>query len=251
MSHGDLLQELRVVEYSRDVPAAACAREFARWGAEVLTFEAPDSLLHEPLVVGKALRSGDWRSELTTADVFVTDAPLADLDDVAERFPRLVVHSSPFGSDGPYASFLADDLVVQALAGFMGTNGLTGREPLASPAAITPRAVGVLGTVAALLVRMHSGQGEWIELSSHEACSTLTMSLRSELSDEPLPRVGGTPGWAEVMQTAKGYITLSPWSKGRCAARRSLAASRRQTSCWRARRDSQNANRRGIRVTDR
>ena len=79
-----------------------------------------------------------------------------------------------------------------------------------------PRAIGILGAVAALaalLERMHSGVGDWIELSSHEACSTLIMSLRSEFSGQALPRIGGSPGWAEVMQTADGYITLSPWSK--------------------------------------
>ncbi len=234
MSDADLLAHLRVVEVSRDVPSAACAREFARWGADVRCFEAPGSrlrdaaptierdgerysLLHHSLMIGKTPAAGDWRSQLDEADVLVSDAPLAELGGIAEQFPALiVVHSSPFGTDGPYADYLADDLIVQALSGFMGTNGLAGREPLAAPAAIIPRAIGILGAVAALaalLDRMHSGQGEWIELSAQEACSTLIMSLRSEFSGVALPRVGGTPGWAEVMQTAEGYITLSPWSK--------------------------------------
>ncbi len=234
MSEADLLEHLRVVEFSRDAPSAACAREFARWGAEILSFEPPDSLLRDAppvierdgeqvsllrhsLSIGKTPGSGDWRSRLAEADVLVTDAPAAELSGIDEQFPALVVvHSSPFGADGLYADFLADDLIVQALSGFMGTNGLAGREPLAAPAAIIPRAVGILGAVAALaalLERTRSGRGEWIELSSQEACSTLIMSLRSEFSGEALPRVGGTPGWAEVMQTAVGYITLSPWSK--------------------------------------
>ena len=234
MSDGDLLSGIRVVEYSRDVPAAACALEFARWSADVLTFEAADSLLRdapprlerggesisllrESLMVGKRLESGPWRTQLAEADMFVTDAPLSELSDIAEDFPQLVVvHSSPFGTDGPYAELLADDLIIQALSGFATTNGLPEREPLAAPAAIIPRAIGILGAVAALaalLERLHSGTGEWIELSSHEACSTLIMSLRSEFSGQALPRVGGTPGWAEVLQTADGYITLSPWSR--------------------------------------
>ncbi len=234
MSEGNLLHSVRVVEYSRDVPAAACALEFARWGAEVRTIEAADSRLHdappilerdgetisllrESLLVGKTLQSGAWRTELAEADVFVTDAPLPELDGIADEFPRLVVvHSSPFGTDGPYSDYLSDDLIIQALSGFATTNGLPDREPLAAPAAIIPRTIGILGAVAALaalLERIHSGKGEWIELSSHEACSTLIMSLRSEFLGEALPRVGGTPGWAEVMQTTDGYITLSPWSK--------------------------------------
>ena len=238
MSDGDLLSGVRVVEYSADVPAAACAREFSRWGADVRTFEAADSrlrdapptierdgetvsLLRASLMVGKTECStengGDWRAALEEADVLVTDAPLSELDGVAERFPELVVvHSSPFGTDGPYADYLADDLIIQALSGFAGTNGLHGQEPLAAPAAIIPRTIGVLGAVAALgalLERLHSGCGEWIELSSQEACSTLIMSLRSEFSGEALPRVGGTPGWAEVMRSADGFVTISPWSR--------------------------------------
>ncbi|MDE2746604.1 MAG: CoA transferase [Chloroflexota bacterium] len=234
MSDGNLLSGIRVVEYSGDVPAAACAREFSRWGARVSVFEAPDShlrsapptierdgetvsLLRESLMIGKMSPTGSWRAELPDADVFVTDAPLAELNGIADEFPELVVvHSSPFGTDGPYADYLSDDLIIQALSGFAGTNGVAPQEPLAAPAAIIPRAIGILGAVAALaalLERMHSGRGEWIELSSHEACSTLIMSLRSEFLGEALPRVGGTPGWAEVMETVDGYITLSPWSR--------------------------------------
>ncbi len=244
MSDGNLLSGLRVVEHSRDVPAAACAREFARWGARVDAFEPADSrlrnapptierggqtvsLLRESLLRGKTLHppTDSWRTALgqalgqalAEADALVSDAPLAELESVADEFPQLViVHCSPFGTDGPYADYQADDLIIQALAGFAGTNGLTEREPLAAPAAIIPRAIGVLGAVAALaalLERLHSGRGEWIELSSQEACSTLIMSLRSEFLGEALPRVGGTPGWAEVLETTDGYITLSPWSK--------------------------------------
>ena len=186
MSDGNLLSGIRVVEYSRDVPAAACGLEFARWGARVSAFEAHDSqlltapptvarhgdqvsLLRESLMVGKTLESGDWRTRLPEADVFVTDAPLAELSGISEEFPELVVvHSSPFGTDGPYAEYLSDDLIIQALSGFAGTNGVAPQEPLAAPAAIIPRAIGILGAVAALaalLERIHSGRGEWIELS--------------------------------------------------------------------------------------
>ncbi len=235
---GDLLRGLRVVEYSRDAPAAACAREFARWGADVLTVEAPDSrlaaappivvrdgeavsLLRASLMIGKSMLTGasggDWRSALADADVFVTDAPMSELVGVAEAHPQLVVaHSTPFGSSGPYAGYLGDDLVIQALSGFAGSNGLAGREPLAAPAAIIPRTIGILGAVAALaalLERLQSERGEWIELSSHEACSSLIMSLRSEFLGAAAPRVGGPEGWAETMRTVDGWVTLSPWSK--------------------------------------
>ena len=234
MSDGDLLAGLRVVELSADVPAAACGLEFARWGAAVQVFEpagsrlrdAPPtlersgetvSLLRASLLRRKTLASGDWRGALNDADVLVADAALADLDGIADQYPQLVVvHVTPFGTSGPYADFEADDLIVQAVSGFACTNGLPDRHPLAAPAAIAPRVVGVLGAVAALaalLEREASGRGEWIELSSMEACSTLIEALRSEFSGRAVPRNPGPVGWAEVIATQTDWITLAPWSK--------------------------------------
>ena len=262
-----------MLEWSRDVPAAACAREFARWGADVTTldlssppaprgevsrskFPSPPAVRGEmsrrdrggsdqpnqasparysnaePIVDGVSLLEvslsqgkrqaplpADWPAALTDTDLFITDAPLSELtklglsaDTLEHDHPNLVVlHLSPFGTTGPYAHYAADDLVVQALAGFAGANGHHGREPLAAPAAIIPRAIGVLaavGGLAALLERIHSNCGQWIELASIEAVSTLIMSLRSEFSGKAIPRVGGPEGWAEVMPTTDGYVTL-------------------------------------------
>lgn len=234
-----LLQGLRVLEWGRDVPAAACGREFARWGAEVVSLEVADSRLStaEPQANGVSLleaslaqgkrrvpASDDWPAALADTDLFITDTPLSELAELGlspnmleREYPRLVlIHLSPFGSSGPYAEYAADDLTVQALAGFAGTNGHHGREPLAAPAAIIPRAVGILaavGGLAALLERIHSNRGQWIELASMEAVSTLIMSLRSEFSGQAIPRVGGPEGWAEVMPTTDGYVTLSAWSR--------------------------------------
>ena len=234
-----LLDGLRVLEWSRDAASAACGREFARWGAEVVAVAAADLCLSdaEPLVDGVSLLEvslaqgksheaapADWTAALGGVDILITDAPLPELatigltpDTLEREHPALVVvHLSPFGSSGPYAEYAADDLIVQALAGFAGTNGHHGREPLAAPAAIIPRTVGVLaavGGLAALLERLHSNRGQWLELSSMEAVSTLIMSLRSEFSGKPIPRVGGPEGWAEVMPTADGYVTLSAWSR--------------------------------------
>ena len=240
-----LLGGLRVVEYCVGVVGATCGREFARWGADVLALEPADgsplrqapplverdgrqySMLGLSLAQDKKLERFDAERlvrELRGADVFVTDAPLAELeaagisrDAIEQRWPRLVVlHCSPFGTDGPYAHYQADDLVMQALAGFAGTQGVAGRPPLAAPAAIIPRTAGVLaavGGISALLERVHSGRGQWVELSEQEAVSTLIMHVRSEFTKRPIPRTGGPEGWAEVLPTRDGYVTLGPWMR--------------------------------------
>ena len=245
----ELLGGLRVVECCSGVAGAACAREFARWGADVLAFEPPEgaplrdapplierggewhSMLQLSLAQGKTiepldggLRSAQLADALADADVWVVDAPIAELaaagfdaETIAERWPRLIVaHCSPFGASGPYAHYRGGDLVVQALAGFAGTQGRPGRQPLAAPAAIIPRASGVLalvGALAALLERLRSGRGQWISLAEIEAVSSLTMAVRSEFAGKPIPRSGGPEGWAEVLPTADGYVTLSAWSR--------------------------------------
>ena len=245
----ELLGGLRVVECCAGAAGATCGREFARWGAEVLSFEPPEgsplrdapplierggerhSMLRLSLSQGKTieplpggLRSARLADALADADVWVVDAPIAELraagfdaEAVAERWPRLIVaHCSPFGASGPYAHYRGGDLIVQALAGFAGTQGKPGRPPLAAPAAIIPRASGVLtlvGALAALLERLRSGRGQWISLAEIEAVCSLTMAVRSEFAGKPIPRSGGPEGWAEVLPTADGYVTLSAWSR--------------------------------------
>ena len=240
-----LLGGLKVVEYCSTAAAAACARELARWGAAVVSLEpsggsplrqAPPllersgeqhSMLWISLAQGKTIVPFDpdrLARELGGADILVTDAPLAALEAwslapsaLEQRWPRLIVlHCSPFGTSGPYAHYRANDLIVQALAGFAGTQGLPERPPLAAPAAIIPRAAGVLaavGALAALLERLHSNRGQWVELSEQEAVSTLIMHVRSAFTGRPIPRSGGPEGWAAVLPTADGFVTLSPWMR--------------------------------------
>ena len=245
----ELLSGLRVVEWSRTVEAAACGREFARWGADVLALEDADGSplrRHPPVIerdgeahsllwasLGQGKRSEritgahDLLDDLNAADVFITDAPAGALGafDAAAldaRWPRLVVvQHSPFGGSGPCAGWQADDLVIQALAGFAYTNGDPDKQPLAAPGTIVPRTVGALaalGAVAALLERLHSGRGQWIEVASMEAVSTLIMSLRSEFYGTPLPRGNGPPNWAEVLPTRDGWISLPAWNRAALAA---------------------------------
>lgn len=234
----DLLGGLKIVEYCAAPAGAACARELARWGADVLALEPPQgsllrdapplierdgqrwSMLHLSLSQGKTIKTFSperLNAALDDADIFVTDAPLTEIQDTAEGRPRLiVVHCSPFGASGPYAHYRGGDLIVQSLSGFAATQGLPDRQPLAAPAAIIPRAAGVLaavGAIAALLERAHSGHGQWIELAEIEAVCTLTMAVRSEFAGQPILRTGGPEGWAEVLPTADGFVTLSAWSR--------------------------------------
>src|SRR5215212_5459068 len=160
------LAHLRVIELCDDIPGAACAHQFAAWGADVLVVEPPGgSPLRRlpPLVADRERRSISlvWEylgankrsmvadlddsterqrlcAELRGADVFITDRRpewLADagLDHatLAAEAPGLVmVLITPFGTDGPYADYQASDLVVQALSGMLALSGEPNRMPL-------------------------------------------------------------------------------------------------------------------------
>ena len=87
--------------------------------------------------------------------------------------PRLILcRITPFGQDGPYRDFEADDLTLYALGGLMYTTGDGTREPLNSRARIAQLSAGLYAHIAcsmALLRRERDGIGEVIDLAIHEA----------------------------------------------------------------------------------
>ncbi|HUY64028.1 MAG TPA: CoA transferase [Acidimicrobiales bacterium] len=99
--------------------------------------------------------------------------------------PSLVVCAvTPFGQSGPWADYLADDLVLMALGGSMaacgygpGRNGEEDTPPLAAHGeqawrtASTYAAIAVLG---ALVWRGQSGLGQHIDVSAHECSASMT-----------------------------------------------------------------------------
>lgn len=243
------LPHLRVVELCDDIPGAYCARQFAAWSAAVTVIQleavpalrsAPPlvadsagkqtSLLWEFLAAGKCLvepaSGGPSLSALVAgADVFVTDwsdqrlrAHGLRLDALAARAPGLVVISiSPYGSDGPYASWAGIDLTVQALSGFMNMNGLPDAPPLKAPANILAYACGVgafVGALAALYERGRSGLGQRVELSCLELVTTTVALLRVQYSGQSNQRQGGPGAFTSLYPCRDGYVAFTTTSPG-------------------------------------
>lgn len=87
--------------------------------------------------------------------------------------PRLIMASlSPFGQQGPYASYEASDLVGMAMGGFMYTHGDSDRPPVSFS---HPQAYlhGAAEAAAACMIahawRERTGQGQHIDISVQEA----------------------------------------------------------------------------------
>ena len=208
------LDGVRVLELT-DESAEYCGRLLAGLGADVVKVEPPAGapsrhigpfLDDEP---GPDRSLAFWADNVGKRSVVVDDdadiVALCGAADVlvhtlrpAEALPRgldftalhdhspsLVVGAvTPFGSDGPWADYLADDLVLMALGGSMaacgygpGPDGAYDTPPLASlgdqawRTASTYAAVAVLG---ALAWRQASGQGQLIDVSAHECSASMT-----------------------------------------------------------------------------
>ena len=207
------LNGVRVVELV-DESAEYCGRLLAGLGADVIKVEpaegAPSrhigpfagdedglerSLHFWHYNVGKrsaVLTDQQLTKVLRTVDVVVhtlraDDARTRGLDyeALSGTNPRLVVCAvTPFGQDGPWADYFADDLVLMALGGSMAACGYSplpdrtyDTPPLACygdqawQTAATYAAIAILG---ALAWRAESDRGQFIDVSAHECSASMT-----------------------------------------------------------------------------
>jgi len=208
------LEGVRVVELT-DESAEYCGRLLAGLGADVVKAEPPEgapsrhigpflddepgpdrSLAFWADNVGKRSvvvhDDAEVRALCRRADVLVhTLAPAQaaarglDFGPLHESSPGLVVCAvTPFGQDGPWADFLADDLVLMALGGSMaacgygpGPDGVYDTPPLAchgDQAWRTASTYAALAVLGALAWRAGSGQGQFLDVSAHECSASMT-----------------------------------------------------------------------------
>jgi benzylsuccinate CoA-transferase BbsE subunit len=108
-----------------------------------------------------------------------------DYATLCEQNPRLILCSlTPFGQTGPWRDFLSSDLLHMAAGGEMASCGYDEADvPNAPP--IAPGGgnawhmgchYAYLAIMAALVHRTVSGQGQYIDVSIHEACALTTES---------------------------------------------------------------------------
>jgi crotonobetainyl-CoA:carnitine CoA-transferase CaiB-like acyl-CoA transferase len=95
-----------------------------------------------------------------------------DLDAMRAARPSLVVCSiTPFGLTGPYAGFVATDIVLQAMGGAMYSTGHAGREPLRLGGNFAEWHAGLAAALAVLLAVRRAeatGEGDHLDVSIYE-----------------------------------------------------------------------------------
>lgn len=205
-----ILSDVRVLELCNAPSGAFCAKLLADQGADTIKVEPPgwgDQARHEPPFIdgephpdrsttflafntnkkgitldveqqaGRAL----FLRLAQSADVIIESHPPGHLDALGISYERLregnssviLLSMTYFGQDGPYANWQGDDLVAQAIGGFLyAVTGSADRPPMGTALQqmeITAARNGAIAIMAALLRREQSGEGAHIDLSSVEA----------------------------------------------------------------------------------
>jgi crotonobetainyl-CoA:carnitine CoA-transferase CaiB-like acyl-CoA transferase len=245
----DVLQDIRVVELSDGCSAAFCGRLFARLGADVVLVERPrlgsavrwlPPFLDDRAGIergglfmftasGKRSVTLDTESPdgasilkrlLERADVLIDDRGLsADDASIEHANPRLIrLAFRNFTAGGPYEKWLATELQLAALGGWMAQLGEPRRTPLVSNSrtmtAFVPGVIGAITALAAVRGARAGGRGRRIDVAAQEALLFTTRFNETFLSYTgiEIKRAGDRfPGWAayRTFKAADGDVTAA------------------------------------------
>jgi crotonobetainyl-CoA:carnitine CoA-transferase CaiB-like acyl-CoA transferase len=243
------LTGLRVIELGEGTAVGFCGRLLSDAGADVLKVEPPGgdgARRHGPFAGGAPhperslpflvlhagkrslvldpTRDADRRRLLELirqADVVLDGSERRastrwhlDSETLQRLNPGLVYAIvSPFGREGPYRGYRAEELTMYALGGLMYHIGACDREPLKHGPAQAAHLAGLnaaVGVVLALLARDHDGLGQDVDISAQAGVALLLGAL--ELSQYAY--TGGVarreekdgPGLNNIQPCADGYV---------------------------------------------
>ncbi len=128
-------------------------------------------------------------------------------DVLAKRFDRLIhCRISGFGADGPMGAMPGYDAVIQAMCGMFSINGTPEAGPTRIGIPLVDIGTGLyaaIGLLMALVERQRSGQGQFIDMTLHDAGIAL---MHPHLQNYLLS--GKTPGL-----TGNAHPNISPYDK--------------------------------------
>ncbi len=210
------LAGVKVLDLSRFIAGPLCGQILGDFGAEVVKVERPsgeDPRHHEPYYKGESVytmlynrnKHGitlDTRhpkaqpileSLIAWADVVVENYRPGTLDRMGLGYDRMrqlnhdiiLVSISGFGQTGPAAQRALFDAIAQASSGLMSITGeLDGKPTLTGTyiADYTTGYVGAIGALGAVMHKMRTGEGQWVDVASLDSMfSTLGIRLIAHL----------------------------------------------------------------------
>ncbi len=174
---------------------------------------------------GKQLRSLLDHAHIVLANTGAFAVEEARLGDAAARRQELVVvEVSSFGADGPWADYLAPDLVAGALGGAVATTGDVDTPPLKTFGELNFMVSGAYAAVAALAglhCARRTGVGQRIHVPVHECIASALEHVfmwywyedRLGLAERPVLERRGSLHWSnayQVMQGKTGAAMVTP-----------------------------------------
>ena len=225
------LEGVSVLDLSEGIAGGYCTKVLAGLGAEVIKIERPGSgdvlrstppfkddipnpetsALHLHLSMGKKSITLDAGSPsgrslflrlLEGADILVeSGGPKAmsraglGYDTLRDAHPRLILTSiTYFGTSGPYADYVMDELTAYSMGGYTYLTGLPDREPIKAGGSQAHYQGGLhaaAATLAALNLRDLTGEGDHIDTSIVEAICFAHAAMSAYLNtDIVFKRVG-------------------------------------------------------------
>lgn len=255
MTQPRLLEGIRIVDLTSVVFGPYATEILADLGAEVIKVEglSGDQFRHAGrpartfgmgpctlnLNKGKRSLAVDLKTDegkaalagvLAEADVFIHNVRAAAIDRLgfgyeavrAQRPGIVYVHCVGFGSDGPYAGLQAYDDVIQAAT---GTTTLLPRAdgnpaPRFLPSLIADKVAGLHGayaTLAAIVHKLRTGEGQFVEVPMFEAFAHFMMQehLYGATLVPPLEPAGyprQVDPQRQPFPTADGHIAIVPYT---------------------------------------
>ena len=243
----DPLQGIRVLDFGRFIAGPFCAALLADLGADVIRVEkvrggedrflmpvteAGDGAYYLQVNRGKRgmtlnPRAPEGRHVLqrlvATADVVVANLPDAalkalglDYDALTAVKPDVILTSvSAFGTGGPSSHRLGFDGIGQAMSGIMYLSGRPGEPTKAYCPYVdfTTALVATVGTLAALLVRRDTGQGQQVRASLLASALTIANGMLMEQAMIRPDRVATgnrsqTQGPSDAFRTRDGWVLV-------------------------------------------
>lgn len=224
------LEGIRVVDLTQFEAGTSCTESLAWLGADVLKIEEPtrgeqgryssrdvpefDSYYFLLLNANKRSVTLNLRDSagkdllrklIAQADVFIENyAPGAierlgfDYDTVRDINPRIIyAQIKGFDPDGPYGNFLSLDPIAQAAGGSVSVTGTPGGPPVKPGPTIADTGTGlhvVIGIVAALYQREHTGEGQRVRVAMQEAVVNYSRISFSKglMTGQPAGRYGNS-----------------------------------------------------------
>ena len=243
----DPLQGVRVLDFGRFIAGPFCAALLADLGADVIRVEkvrggedrflmpvtaAGDGAFYLQVNRGKRGMTLDPRAPegkhvlrrlAATADVVVANLPDATLKALGLDFgaltavrPDVILTSvSAFGAGGPSSHRLGFDGIGQAMSGIMYLSGRPGEPTKAYCPYVdfTTALVATVGTLAALLVRRDTGQGQQVRASLLASALTIANGMLMEQATVRPDRVATgnrsqTQGPSDAFRTRDGWVLV-------------------------------------------